>query len=69
MKIKSIQAIKWAQENQNGLFKIAVLLILVYWTVIFQNIADNYVDISGVELELSDISRKLGGIDTSLTSR
>lgn len=69
MKGKIIQTIKWAQENQNGLFKIAVLFILVYWTVIFQNIADNYVDISGVELELSDISRKLGDIDTSLASR
>lgn len=68
MKDRIIQSIKWAQENQNGLFKIAVLFILIYWTILFQNIADNYVDVSGVELELSDISRKLVDIDTSLAS-
>lgn len=66
MKNKLLKIVQLIQENQNGLFKIAILLILIYWTCIFKNIANNYVDLSGVQDELSNIASKLDGIESTL---
>jgi len=69
MKNKIIQAVKWVQENQNGLFKIAVLLILLYWTTIFKNIADNSYDLTWIQNEISNVSKSLDDINSTLLNR
>jgi hypothetical protein len=69
MKNWIMRVFKFIQENQNGLFKIAVLLILLYWTHLFKFISYNGVDLSSIESVLNDISSKLADIDTTLTHR
>ena len=61
------KGLNFIQENQNGLFKIAVLLILLYCTHILKDISNIYIDLSSVETELSDIASKLSGIEMALT--
>lgn len=71
MKNKILDIVRFVQENQSGLFKIAVLLIMLYWTQIFCDIAKyiKYLDLSSIETELSSISEKLADIDLALTNR
>jgi len=71
MKNKISQIIQFVQENQSGLFKIAVLLIMIYWTQIFCDISKHIknIDLSSVETDLSIISEKLTAIDLTLTHR
>lgn len=67
MKTKMLQFIKLIQEHQSGLFRIAVLLVLIYCAHLLQVIADKEVDLMGIESELSDISSKLADIDSTLS--
>lgn len=71
MKNKISHIIQFVRENQSGLFKIAVLLIMIYWTQIFCDIAKHIknIDLSSVETDLSIISEKLTAIDLTLTHR
>lgn len=67
MKNKIIQVAKFIQQNQTGLFRIAVLLIMIYWTSLLYNIADNMPDLWSIESELGSISSKLDDIDSTLS--
>ena len=57
MKNNILQAFKFIQENQSGLFKIAILLILLYWTYLFKIISYVESDLSSIETELRYISK------------
>lgn len=68
MKNKILQVIGFVQENQSGIFKIAILLIMLYWTQIFCDISKHLknIDLSSVETDLNIISEKLTSIDLTL---
>jgi hypothetical protein len=57
MKTKILQACKFIQENQSGLFKIAILLILLYWTHLLKTLSYIESDLSSIETELRYISK------------
>lgn len=68
MKNKIIQVVKWIQENQNGLFKIAVLIILVYWSFLLCDIRDNTAaNLWGIENAINEATSKLIDIDSTLS--
>lgn len=71
MKNKILKLLRLIQDNQNGLFKIVVLMILLYWTHIFNDIAFNinWLSTSGIESELNAISDKLDSINMTLINR
>lgn len=45
----------WIRENQNGLFKLFIVSILICWTYIFYNINRQMPDIWNIERSLSRI--------------
>lgn len=67
MKNKFLKVINFIQQKQTGLFRVAVLLIMVYWTYLLHDIADNMPELWSVESELGSISSKLDDIDSTLS--
>ncbi len=62
MKSKIFAIFYYIRDHQQGLFRIAIIVILLYWTMLFKHIIDYTPDTSGIE-------SKLDQIDTTLRDR
>ena len=55
-------------DHQNGLFKIAVLLLMLYWSIIFKNIGNSMPSSAWIENSLENIDHSLEAINQNLDS-
>jgi hypothetical protein len=59
---KISQLLNWIRDNQNGLFKIAIILILLYWTMLFKEVSRAIWVMSEIDSHMSSIHTELGNI-------
>jgi len=66
IKEKLKQSCKFIQENQNGLFKIVIILFLIDWTFFLWDFRDSLQEIYSVQSSIYDLRFKLNDICDAL---
>jgi hypothetical protein len=58
----------FVSDHQNGLFKIALLLFMLYWSIIFKNIGNSMPNSAWIENSLENIDHSLEAINQNIDS-